>query len=229
MIIDNNEIIKKVTNSIPVKLLNIIKNSNSKCYFAGGLLTSIFTGSKINDFDIFSETVEDFTTLYNSLYSRFPVKLNTDNAVTLECEDKIIQLIKPTCMCGKVEEVINRFDFTISMAAYYPLENKIFCNDRFFIDLSARKLVYNINSIRPISTLYRIKKYIDKGYSINGIELIKLGLTISKIKITSFKQYKNEINGIDANLLNSHFNKFKNKAFNLDNIIEDLINNEEGE
>lgn len=178
-------------------------------YIAGGCITSICTDTIPNDIDIFFKTDILFENLNNSLKSTSICLSETKNAITYQYYGNTVQLIKPNTMFGLPEKLIERFDFTISMGAYDPIDNTFYFNDRFFIDLIAKKLVYNPDSIRPISTLNRLQKFLSRGYSISGIELIKIALAINSRQINDKIDLANEILGIDSIFLKSYIEELE--------------------
>jgi hypothetical protein len=205
---------KRINKYIEPKILEQVKLNNA--FIAGGALTCIFQDKEPNDIDIFfkSNMIEYFEVFRMWLNSYGIILLETDNAVTGQYYKNSIQLIKPSCMYGTPEDVISKFDFTICMAAYdqnYPEERRLVLDDRFLPDLGSKKLIYNPNSIRPLSTLNRLQKFIDRGYSISGIELIKLGLAINSRQIRTNSDLKNEILGIDSVFLKSYLNELSNE------------------
>jgi hypothetical protein len=229
MIINNKYITDMMNEKTPIRLIEYLSKTND-CYIAGGMLTSIINKKNINDIDIFSMDKESYARIAKYMSQIWPLEFKSDNARTYLASDKNgndikIQLINYTCMCGSAEEVINKFDFTISMASYNFVDNSVLCHDNFFIDNTKKELIYNPNSIRPLSTLYRLKKLFKRGYTIDGINLIKLGLAISKINIKTVKQYINEVQGIDTYILKNHFRIVQEmEKFDLDNVLS-LLNN----
>jgi hypothetical protein len=207
---------KRINKHIEPKILEQIKLNNA--FIAGGALTCIFQDKEPNDIDIFfkSDNIDYFNVFKMWLNSYGIILSDTDNAITGQYYKNSIQLIKPGCMYGTPEDVISRFDFTICMAAYDPEfveagTHLLALDDRFLPDLSSKKLIYNPNSIRPLSTLNRLQKFIDRGYSISGIELIKLGLAINSREIKTNSDLKNEILGIDSVFLKSYLNELSNE------------------
>jgi len=172
-------------------------------YLAGGACTSAFSRTKINDLDIFFRTQDDLSKALSEFTANKDAKLkySTDNAVSYRVNGKKVQLIKKQGFVGTPEEVIPHFDFTVAMCAFVPDKNEFHYDDKFMEHLAARTLVYNPDSKNPLSTMVRVKKFIARGYSISGVELVKLGLAINNISIVTYKDLKEQLEGIDTVLL----------------------------
>ena len=175
-----------------------------KWFIAGGALTSVFSSKSISDLDIFFNSFEDYKLMRNSfdvdinqdnVYIKVPV-IETNNAVSYCINDCRVQLIKK--LFGTPEEVINQFDFTVCMGAYIPQERKIILDESFLYHLSQRILCFNTNAKYPIASLWRAKKYIKKDFVFPAIEAIKLSLTINNLNIKTYKDLKEQLEGIDT-------------------------------
>ena len=110
------------------------------------------------------------------------------------------------------------FDFTINMAslAYtykerddraYDLESDFVFDGRFFIDNMSKSLVFNKNTLYPINSLFRVKKYQERGYNINTLELMKIALRISQMEIKTIGDIKNQVTGLSSDIMTELTNK----------------------
>jgi hypothetical protein len=97
--------------------------------------------------------------------------------VSWEHDKTIIQLIKPInrgkMVCkGDQKEVLNNFDFTVVRAGLVSLDKAI-VDVHFKRDEESKRLVFkNIHS--PVSSIFRIVKYGQRGYKIKPTELVKM-------------------------------------------------------
>lgn len=88
-----------------------------------------------------------------------------------------VQLIKPL-QEGKIKfvglpsEVLDNFDFTVARVAIVP-EIGAIADEDFLEDEKAKRLVIK-NIHCPVSEIYRIAKYVKKGYWIKIVELLKV-------------------------------------------------------
>lgn len=162
-------------------------------FLCGGALTSIFSNSPIQDFDLYFLNKHGFNELESYLGSVRNVKLilTTDNAKTFKKEINNtksikIQLIKKPIVFEKsIESILNVFDFTVCQAGF-DFDKKMFVShDDFLLDLAKKELVFNIQSGSPLNSLFRLKKYLSKGFTITNKELLKIGLTLNKLDLSN--------------------------------------------
>ena len=179
------------------KILSLMKDHGG--FIAGGAVTSVFCSSHINDFDLF---FPDKAALEKAIAVDFMQAakkdgktVETDSALSLMVDNHRLQLIK--AVMGTPEEIINDFDFTICQGAFH-LERGFIFNDDFFQHLAQRRLVFNIHAKFPICSLYRTRKFIKRGFSLSGIEAIKLGLCIQALRLDTYKDLRAQLMGIDT-------------------------------
>jgi len=228
-----------ILKNIPKELRKVLKEN--RAYVAGGSITSVFSNQKINDYDIYFSELSKMNNVLNFLQENWSLEpvVSTENSETFEIftpiENKIdiqgnpekinIQIITRQNCIGIIKSVISLFDFTIVQAAYsFEFDHFVFINENVFLKhLIQKRLVFNIKTPFPISSLIRIKKYLDRGYSINGIELIKMALLIRDTEIDTYEDFKIAINGVDDAILKDFFeNNPENEAFNTHKAIEKL-------
>ena len=176
-----------------------------KLFVAGGAITSVFCKREINDFDIYFYNKEDFE-LINSNIGWYATKVSeSEKAVTYNRSGQCFQLIK---LFGTPHEVFNMYDFTINMGAleieYFTNRDKTvswFTFDAgFFPDNSSKSLIFNTNTLYPINSLFRINKCREKGYKINTYEMMKIALRITKLKIETVKDFREQLCGLSKEI-----------------------------
>jgi len=200
-------------------ILGLLKKHHG--YISGGVITSVFTRKKINDVDIYFLTEDSRVNfmkdlkaenkfvnnydrakteaMFNAARKKPQITYVTDNATSFFFKDKKYQVI--TAFYGEPGTVFDKYDFTINMGAYNPETKEFIVHEDLFEHLSQRRLVINIGTEYPISTVVRIFKYIRKGYSISGIELIKILLTVHHLDLKNFAELKKQLMGIDTMFL----------------------------
>jgi hypothetical protein len=216
--------IEQINNRMRARLLRGLDKSiyellvKYKGFIAGGAILSIFTGKKINDYDLYFLTNEDANNFTKDLklvdkktdwakfgnrerinLESYKNKINifeTDNSVTFIHKGQKYQIINAFYL--PMEELFNKYDFTVCMAAYDVLNEKFLLHDRFLMDATEKRLVFNIGTEYPICSLLRVLKYQKKGYNINGLELIKMSLTIHKLNLENYGELKKQLQGIDT-------------------------------
>jgi len=204
-----------IENIIPNEILMYL--SRNKGYIAGGAIRSVFSGEKISDFDLYFEDEDCFTFFENWVRNGFEFcsgkNLNiiseSFNALTFECEGYNYQIIRREDVIGlSPDQLFEVFDFTICMGAYIPDTGKFMLHEDFLRHTSQRKLVYT-SSPYPISSMHRTKKYIDRGYSINGIEIMKISLDIADLNLNTMEDVADQFQGIDVLVLKSFIEELK--------------------
>lgn len=186
------------------KYLDRFKNKDMKFHVAGGALTSSFCKTDINDFDIYFEDEETFNIFYEIMKESYAsVIAETPRAVSLNRSGQPFQLIK---LFGTVEETFDKFDFTINMCALNytynyeknELKSEFVMDNRFMSDLASRSLIFNPKTLYPINSLFRVKKYKERGFKINTYEMMKIALRISQIEIKTIGDIKNQCIGLSS-------------------------------
>jgi hypothetical protein len=205
---------------------------------AGGAVTSVFSSSRINDFDLFFPTPERLNDALASI-TRDDKSIEADSALSVIMGGHRVQLVK--VLTRTPSEVISSFDFTICQAGFDLDDGFIFGAD-FFQHLAQRRLVFNIKAEYPICSLYRARKFIKRGFSLSGIEAIKLGLRIHSLKIDTYRDLRAQLMGIDTLFLKDLTDSLKGqdeKAYDLNEFLalldiwleklDTLTNESEGE
>jgi hypothetical protein len=124
---------------------------------------------------------EDGKTIIEMKTKPLAIKLfENDNVLKVEYKGRIYDVIKkhfPSC-----QDTINQFYFTVCCAG---VDNKnVYTHQSFFIDLAKRQLMINELPF-PLSTLWRLQKYIKKGYTICSGEMLKLGKAIGSLQVNT--------------------------------------------
>lgn len=167
----------------PRKLLELMKSSEwaGKVFIGGGYLRSIVSGEPINDVDVFVNTAQDAKKLSDLLaIEKYPKPghrvFKSDNAYTVRGMGPAVQIIH-RWVFNRGEDAANSFDFTICCAMFWwgqeikgvtPARWLSYCDDRFYPDLAAKRLVYRkpVRNEDAGGSMLRVLKYYQKGYRI---------------------------------------------------------------
>lgn len=151
---------------------------------AGGALTSIYSKQPIRDYDIYFKSGASHDEVFKYFIDRnngFKLTYASENANTFKYGNKAIQLIKSDkLMFNSPVDLLKVFDFNVCMSAYEFGAKTFHYDHGFFPGLAQKRLTFNSNCINPLGSLWRLQKYINKGYNCDSSEIIKLGLVISK-------------------------------------------------
>jgi hypothetical protein len=117
-----------------------------------------------------------------------------------------------TRFSGTPQEIFKNFDFTITTGAFDFETGEFVFGDRFFQDLSAKKLVYQGASHYPICALYRTKKYQERGYKVPGSTLMHIALSIVRLEIKNYRELKEQLSGVDTCYLQGLLDSYSEKG-----------------
>lgn len=223
-----NNISRYIENTFSHKgLLDYLKEYN--VFLAGGALLTLYQKQAfdglmyvpIRDFDLFFASENVLTEFKHILDAPASGKLNynyvrqasTENAVTYHCslnttstlpsERPIdVQIIKRRY--GSPKEILGGFDLTICQIGYRFKTSEFILGDNFYRDTLLNKLVYNLNADgHPVNTVFRVEKYMKRGYKMHPLELAKILKNIKKRFPAKYKPLENELSHLINTSLNS--------------------------
>jgi len=169
----------------------------------GGAITSIFTGAKIRDWDLYFPSEASFTAVREAFIQHGKEQSRTDLAMTYTWKKKQrpFQLIWGVGYFDDPMKVYDHYDYTICMGGFDFQNDRFFFHEDFMKHLAQRRLVFNHKTDFPMSSLLRSMKYVSRGFFISGVELLKLAMTINAKKITNYKELRRQMMGIDTAFL----------------------------
>ncbi|MEZ0212465.1 MAG: hypothetical protein ACAH27_05875 [Xanthobacteraceae bacterium] len=188
-------------------------------YIAGGAITSVFTGAKINDIDLYFKSKAAFDLAVFQAYEEGMWCVSASKrAVTFSLHDEIVQMMHfdffPTA-----DDIFAAFDYTICMGAYDFDADEFVWHDDFLKHNSQRFLRFNAGTRFPLASAARVLKYQSRGYTIGKGDMMKIALAVRGVKIESWDDLKDQIGGAygDKVVLG-----LEDKPFTLDAAIEAL-------
>lgn len=214
------EFVKKAVETGLKDYVTIFKDNN--VMVAGGLFTSLFTRTDVNDIDCYFRSKKD---LVNFIYdmsenSSYPYFTNvTDKSLTLTANGyPTIQLIYFSYF-ENLTEVFKSFDFTISMCGYDFKTGHIEHHEDFLADIALRQLSFNKETDFPLISGLRVNKFRDRGYSISRSQMLKIMLAVSQVKIDSLEDFVKQVGGAYGNAALSLLNE-EEGPFDIDKALE---------
>ena len=181
---------------IDKETLDVLKNG--RAFIAGGAITSIFSSKSISDYDVYFKDETGRKGITDHFDKQFEKAGETDTAITYTRAKQMFQLIKIPEMVGHPRSAISEFDYTVCMGAYDIEADEFMLGADFLQHIAQRRLVFNIKARYPLSSLFRIRKFMHKGYTVSGAEIIKLGLCIHKLDLSDYKLLREQLMGIDT-------------------------------
>jgi len=124
-----------------------------------------------------------------------PVFLSS-NAITLSDSIQLIMRFH-----GDPEEIHKSFDF-VHATCWFKLDgNELVTPTEALQSMLSRQLIYR-GSLYPICSIFRMKKFINRGWRISAGEMLKIMWQISELNLTSPKVLMEQLTGVDQLYLN---------------------------
>lgn len=119
-----------------------------------------------------------------------PIFLST-NAITLS--DKIQLVIR---FYGTAEEIHKNYDFEHCKNVYDYGSNTLTLLPSAMEAILSKNLRYT-GSLYPICSLFRMRKFLDRGWRISAGEIVKMSFQISKLNLNDMNVLKEQLTGCD--------------------------------
>lgn len=127
--------------------------------------------------------------------SSYDIALISSNAISLNDDIQII-----TRFVGDPKEIHKNYDFIHTTNYYTPSEGLVL-NQPALESILAKELKY-VGSLYPICSMFRIKKFIERGWTITAGEMLKIAFDINKLDLTDMNILKEQLIGVDAAYFN---------------------------
>lgn len=179
--------------------INTMKEHN--VMVAGGVFTSAFSKTQVNDIDCYFRSERDLINFVAYLaedHGFLRCTSFTDKSLTFVSDDVQLQLIYFKYF-EDLHHVFKSFDFTINMCGWDSATDELVYNENFFPDLAARRLSFNKDTDYPLVSALRIQKYVSRGFSISRSETIKVMLAVADIKIDTLEDFVAQVGGMYGN------------------------------
>lgn len=116
----------------------------------------------------------------------------TDNAISLS--NKIQLIIR---FYGEPEVVHKNFDFVHCTCYWQSWDQKLVLPADALKALLAKELIFT-NSKYPICSLFRLRKFIKRGFIISAGQILKIALKISELDLTDPAVLQDQLIGVDC-------------------------------
>lgn len=116
----------------------------------------------------------------------------TDNAISLKGK---IQLVLR--FWGEPEKIISSFDY-VHCTNYFDRGNQdLHISKDALMSILNKQLKY-VGSQFPICSLFRMRKYMERGYTISAGEILKMAFQISNLDLTDIDVLREQLIGVDT-------------------------------
>jgi peroxiredoxin family protein len=119
-----------------------------------------------------------------------PVFLS-QNAITLSDSMQIV-----IRFFGEPDKIHSNYDFIHAMNYYDYSENYLHTTTEALESLMSRTLIYQ-GSLYPIASLFRLKKFINRGWRVSAGQMLKIGFQISELDLTDMATLREQLTGVD--------------------------------
>lgn len=123
---------------------------------------------------------------------KYQPKFLTTNAVTLT--DKIQCTVR---FYGTPEEIHKNYDFVHCTNYWTSYYNQLVLHAESLEAILDKRLIYQ-GSLYPLSSIIRIRKFIQKGWKINAGQLLKMCFQLSKINLSDIHKLEDQLMGVDT-------------------------------
>lgn len=178
---------------------------------AGGVFTSAFSKTQVNDIDCYFHSERDlinFVVYLAEDHGFLRCTSFTDKSLTFVSDSVQLQLIYFKYF-EDLHHVFKSFDYTINMCGWDSSTDELVYNENFFPDLAARRLSFNKDTDYPLVSALRIQKYVSRGFSISRSETIKVMLAVANIKIDTVEDFVAQVGGMYGNSVMHYLDQMK--------------------
>ncbi len=193
----------------------------TNAYIAGGAILSLYKKEEPNDLDIYFQDFDTakrllkyynisgstivFTDIQNNINQRL-LLTNTSYSIkeekdfypifvtrnTLTLNNKIQLVFR---YIGDPYYVLSKFDFAHTKM-YWNLIERVNIQDVAKDSIISNELQY-FPGAYPLSSLFRVKKYLTRGWNISIGQLLKLSIQLAEIDYTNYEILKDQLYGVD--------------------------------
>lgn len=116
----------------------------------------------------------------------------TSNAISLSGK---VQLVAR--FFGKPEEIHENYDFVHCTCWWRSSDGHLELPAKALEAILAKELIY-IGSKYPICSMFRVRKFVQRGWSINAGQILKMALQIHKLDLYNIDVLQDQLVGIDS-------------------------------
>lgn len=98
---------------------------------------------------------------------------------------------------GTAEQIHKNYDFLHCTNYWESSTGRLTLHPNALEALLARELVY-VGSKYPICSMFRIRKFLDRGFTINAGNMLKIGMQISDLDLTDVSVLQDQLIGVDT-------------------------------
>ena len=166
-----------------------VDNNANYNYFENGADSDV---EKFFD-DLVKTPIETAFELNRDILNKEPYRpvFLTDNAITLS--NKLQVIIR---FHGTMYDIHRNFDFVHAMGCYDYLIDHLEVSGEIYESILSKNLIYK-GSLYPVASLFRLRKFLGRGWRITAGQMLKIASQISEIDLSDPKVLKEQLIGVD--------------------------------
>jgi hypothetical protein len=129
----------------------------------------------------------------------------SSNAITLS--DKI-QIV--TRFYGSAEQIHSNFDYVHATNYWTSEDDKVVFSIEAYEACHNKELIY-VGSKYPVCSLFRMRKFIARGFTMTAGEILKIAMNINEFDLTNVLVLRDQLIGVDSVYFMSLIDSIKNK------------------
>lgn len=211
---DGSEKIENGRIKIIIKSAGIASNNETEQeyrYFENdkdpdAILATNYVGQIMTDPGSIEETYEELEecALQSEDNKYRPIFLSS-NAITLS--NKIQIIIR---FWGEPEEIHKNYDYIHCTNYWTSWDKNLITTTKALEAILAKELVY-VGSKYPLCSIFRMRKFIQRGWSINTGQILKMAMQLNELDLTDVKVLEDQLTGVDVAYFIEVINKLKEK------------------
>lgn len=151
------------------------------------------------------ETTEELVEIVKDKKDRYRAVFFSENAITLS--DKVQLVIR---FYGTPSEIHENYDYAHAMCYYDYKENDLVLHSEALECILSKTLVYK-GSLYPVASVFRIRKFIKRGWRISAGQMLKIMTQISQIDLLDPVILKEQLIGVDQAYMHQLLRALENK------------------
>jgi hypothetical protein len=129
----------------------------------------------------------------------------SSNAITLSNKIQIV-----TRFYGDAAEIHKNFDYLHATNYWESTTGKVELKIEAMEAVHNKELIY-VGSKYPVCSLFRMRKFISRGFTISAGEILKIAMNINEFDLTKIPVLRDQLIGVDSTYFNSLIEGLKNK------------------
>ena len=134
----------------------------------------------------------------------------SDNAITLS--DKVQLVIR---FYGEPSQIHNNYDYVHTFNWYDREKDELVLNQEALEALLTKTLIYK-GSLYPIASIFRIRKFIQRGWSITAGQLLKIIWQINELDLKDQTVLREQLIGVDQAYMHQLINAIQENDYKVD-------------